>query len=169
MHIVITRQSSTLSGTPGLLYAVNAAGASYACATLELPWRDNASGVSCIEADTYRATPWHSEHLGCDVLRLEDKHGRADCLIHCGNFAGDQAHGLQTQVHGCTLVGARFDSLRNDSGQWQLAIIDSRLTLAKLVAFAGPGEHVVEYRWAPGCAPADAPSAAPASREAPTA
>ena len=153
MNILITRQPSTKSGTPGQLSVVNAAGAVFTCTTLELGWHDNQSGVSCVLADTYRATIWHSEHLDCDTLRLEDKHGRQDCLIHCGNFAGDKTFGLETQVHGCTLVGSEFGSLLNDVGDSQFAILDSRATLAKLVAFVGPGQHNVEYRWAPSCAP----------------
>jgi hypothetical protein len=58
------------------------------CATLELPCQDNTPGISCIIDDSYNATIWHSDHLDCDLLRLQDKHGRQDCLIHCGNFAG---------------------------------------------------------------------------------
>jgi len=156
MNVLITRQASTSSGTPGRLLATNAAGAAYACVTLELPWRQNQSGASCIVADSYRATIWHSDHLGCDVLRLEDKHGRKDCLVHPGNFAGDESLGFETQVHGCTLVGRQYGSLLNDRGHSQLAILESRVALTQLLAFIGAGEHFVEYRWAPGCAPADA-------------
>lgn len=154
MNIIITRKTSIDSGTPGNLVAVNAAGETFRCLTLELPWRDNQCGISCVCDDSYRATPWYSDHLDCDVLRLEDKHGRQNCLIHCGNFAGDVSLGMETQVHGCTLVGGRYGSLTNEDGHAQLAILESRATLAKLIAFVGEGEHTVEYRWAPGCAPA---------------
>lgn len=85
---------------------------------------------------------------------MEDKHGRQNCLIHCGNFAGDVSQGMETQVHGCTLVGSRYGSLVNDDGDAQLAILDSRVTLAKLIAFVGSGEHTVSYQWAQGCEPA---------------
>ncbi|WP_045739420.1 DUF5675 family protein [Xanthomonas sp. MUS 060] len=63
---------------PGELVATNDAGHAFTCDTLELPWQDNAPGVSCIMNDHYSATIWHSDHLDCDVLRLEDKHGRKD-------------------------------------------------------------------------------------------
>lgn len=154
MNITITRKQSSPSGTPGELVATNSAGETFSCNTLELPWQDNTPGVSCIIDDSYRATIWHSDHLDCDVLRLEDKHGRQNCLIHCGNFAGDVSQGMETQVHGCTLVGSRYGSLVNDEGGTQLAILESRVTLANLIAFVGGWEVTVDYQWAEGCDPA---------------
>lgn len=154
MKILITRKQSTPSGTPGDLLVVNSAGDSFTCPTLELPWRDNTPGISCITDDSYQAAIWHSDHLDCDVLRLEDKHGRQNCLIHCGNFAGDVSQDMETQVHGCTLVGSRYGSLVNDDGREQLAILNSRATLARLIEFVGAGEHTVDYHWASGCEPA---------------
>lgn len=154
MNIVITRKQSTSSGTPGELAVMNPAGETFTCDTLELPWQDNTPGVSCIIDDSYRAAIWHSEHLDCDVLRLEDKHGRQNCLIHCGNFAGDASQGMETQVHGCTLVGSHYGSLSNDDGNAQLAILNSRVTLARLIEFVGAGGHTVDYHWASGCEPA---------------
>ncbi|WP_045739450.1 DUF5675 family protein [Xanthomonas sp. MUS 060] len=66
MNIVITRKHSTPNGTPGELIATNDAGHAFTCDTLELPWQDNAPGVSCIMNDHYSATIWHSDHLDCD-------------------------------------------------------------------------------------------------------
>lgn len=151
MNITITRQQSQDWGTPGHL-VVEETG--FECETLELPWRDNAKGVSCIMADSYTATVWHSDHLGVDTLRLEDKHGRADCLIHQGNFAGDTEMGLETQVHGCTLPGASYGNLARTDGQGiQQGILKTRTVLAGLLANIGAGPHVVTYRWAEGCEP----------------
>ena len=87
------------------------------------------------------------------VLRLEDKHGRQNCLIHCGNFAGDVSQGMETQVHGCTLVGSRYGALANEDGSAQMAILNSRVTLAQLIEFVGAGQHNVDYHWAQGCEP----------------
>jgi hypothetical protein len=146
--IHITRNQTSASGTHGDLLAINAAGESFGCVTLELPWQNNACGVSCIMPDSYAAAIWRSDHLECDVLRLEDKHGRQNCLIHPGNFAGDVSQGLETQVHGCTLVGSNYGALINVDGKSQAAILNSRATLAKLIAFVGPGTHSVTYAWA---------------------
>lgn len=154
MDITVIRQPSAPDGTEGALTVINPAGEIFTCETLELPWHDNQSGISCIMADTYNATVWHSDHMNCDVLRLEDKHGRRDCLVHAGNFAGDAAMGFETQVHGCTLVGNGYGSLSNDNGNTQLAILQSKKTLAALLAFIGGGEHTITYTWAEGCEPA---------------
>ncbi|CBA16893.1 hypothetical protein XALC_2413 [Xanthomonas albilineans GPE PC73] len=35
----------------------------------------------------------------------------------------------------------------------QLAILDSRMTLTRLIAFVGSGDHTVDYQWAQGCEP----------------
>ena len=157
MNIFITRQASSPSGTPGELTVTNPQGQTLTCKTLELPWKDNQPSISCIMADSYPATIWHSDHLDCDVLRLQDKHGRKDGLIHCGNFAGDVSQGLETQVHGCTLVGSSYGTLTNDEGQAQAAILNSRVTLKRIIEFVGEGEHTVEYRWGSGCAPGTQP------------
>jgi hypothetical protein len=62
---------------------------------------------------------------------------------------------LETQVQGCTLVGSRYGALLNDDGSDQLAILDSRDTLARLLAFIGSDAALaLEYRWAPDGAPA---------------
>jgi hypothetical protein len=61
---------------------------------------------------------------------------------------------METQVHGCTLVGSRYGSLVNDDGATQLAILESRVTLAKLITFVGGCEVTVDYQWAEGCEPA---------------
>jgi len=153
MNITITRKKSMPNGTAGELFVTNQIGETFSCNTLELPWLDNEPGVSCILADTYDASIWHSEHLDCFVLRLGDKHGRQDCLIHCGNFAGEVSAGLETQVHGCTLVGDRYGELANDEGVSQMAILGSRETLARLIEFIGSGPHFVMYQWVQGCDP----------------
>ena len=105
MKLDVVRSKSQDTGTPGILI-VGSTG--FQICTLELPWRNNLTGKSCIIADTYNCDVWHSPHLNRDVLRLEDKHGRTACLVHNGNFAGDADKGLETQVHGCTLAGKAY-------------------------------------------------------------
>jgi hypothetical protein len=60
---------------------------------------------------------------------------------------------METQVHGCTLVGSRYGALANDDRSAQMAILNSRATLAQLIGFVGTGEHSVDYHWAQGCEP----------------
>lgn len=156
MYGLILRQYPRPWGTPGTLRTEKG----FSCDTLELPWAGNRRGVSCIMSDIYLAWLWYSPTMHRMVVRLEDKHGRKDCLIHNGNFAGDQEldenqdgkPDLFTQIHGCTEVGRGFDeiALPDGSGK-QTGILRSKDTLAELVAHLGDGTHQFEYQWAEGC------------------
>lgn len=124
------------------------------CDTLELPWKDNERGVSCITADSYIGWIWHSPSMGRPVVRLEDKHGRRDCLIHNGNFAGDVDAGLITQVHGCTEVGMGYGVIPTPDGKGtQWGVLSSKDTLARLINHLGSGQHEFIYSWDVGCEP----------------
>lgn len=154
MKITITRGKSSDTGTPGILLTENG----FTCDTLELPWRNNKTGESCVISDTYNAALWYSKSLGRTVVRLEDKHGRKDCLLHNGNFAGDTGKGLKTQVHGCTEVGRGFGEIDLDGrpgGTAQSGILNSKSILLALVAHLGEGKHEVTYKWSDGCEPDD--------------
>lgn len=158
MNIIIRRRASMPDGTPGRLVSDNG----FACDTLELPWEDNQRGISCINADSYNAWPWQSPSMGRTVIRLEDKNGRKDCLIHNGNFAGDQTidedHDGKpdkfTQIHGCIEVGQGYGNIPRPDGEGrQFGVLSSKDTLARLVAHMGPGPHTVIIQWDQGCAP----------------
>jgi hypothetical protein len=151
MKVTITRLHTTPTGTPGGLISEKG----FRCDTLELPWQHNRSGVSCINADTYKGRIWFSPHLNRNVVRLEDKHGRKDCLIHNGNFAGDVTQGYETQVHGCTEVGHGYAEIARPDGKLQHGISNSVSALATLIDRLGAGEHEFVYVWADGCAPLD--------------
>lgn len=151
--LFIVRSKSTIEGTHGQITS----SAGFACDALELPWNDNRKGVSCIMPDTYRAWLWYSPTLTRMVIRLEDKHGRGDCLLHNANFAG-VGEGDYTEIHGCTAVGSGYGELQNRNGHMQNAILNSGNTLDKLIAHIK--EHVpcdetfeVIYSWGEGCAP----------------
>ncbi len=158
MKVTITRGKSTPDGTPGRL--VTELG--FSCDTLELPWLDNQRGISCIISGTYEGWIWQSPTMGRAVIRLEDKHGRRDVLIHNGNFAGDQTIDEDrdgepdkfTQIHGCTEVGMGYGIINRPDGKGsQWGVLSSKPTLAKLVAHLGPGKHQFTYLWAEGCEP----------------
>lgn len=145
MKLAITRNKSAPTGTPGHLLVIETR---FTCDTLELPWHDNRRRISCIIADMYEGRIWRSPSLDRDVVRLEDKHGRADCLLHNGNYAGDEALGYRTQVHGCTLVGRGLGLIDG-----QFGIMNSKATLQALIDNIGKGPHEVTYVWDEGCAP----------------
>ena len=65
--------------------------------TLELPWRDNQRGISCIPEGTYECKAARSPSRGYPVCWLQDVPGRQDVQIHIGNFPKD--------IRGCILLG----------------------------------------------------------------
>lgn len=154
MDIQIVRGQSAPTGTPGKLDT----GMGFTCDTLELQWADNQRGISCIKPgpdeapETYQAIIWYSPTLGREVVRLADKHGRFDCLIHNGNFAS-MVPGEITQIHGCTEVGRGYGQIKkpNNHEVTQFGILHSKETLGALIAhikeYVGDKPFTVSYSW----------------------
>ena len=90
------------------------------CFTLELPWLNNQSSISCISAGTYPVSKYESPSKG-SVLLLHDVPGRSYTEIHSGNFT--------RQILGCILVGDGITYLDNDNIP---DVTNSRNTLKKL-------------------------------------
>ena len=65
--------------------------------TLELPWRDNQRGISCVPEGTYECKLAFSPSRKCYVYWLQNVPGRQDVQIHIGNFPKD--------IRGCILLG----------------------------------------------------------------
>lgn len=122
MHIAtIYRLRTGDEGTFGIFVAYG-----LGLMTLELPWRDNRRGESCIPAGTYQCV-WHkSSHFGWTYL-VKDVPGRDNILFHAGNFAGDVKKGFRSDSEGCILVGKRFGVLAG-----QDAVLRSRDALREL-------------------------------------
>lgn len=92
------------------------------CFTLELPWRDNKRGVSCIPAGTYKAFKRNSPKNG-PVFELRDVPSRTSIQCHAGNFT--------RQIEGCILVG---DAIRFLDGDSVPDVANSAATLKALLA-----------------------------------
>lgn len=91
------------------------------CVTLELPWNDNKSDISCIPAGIYQYEQFLSPTKG-NVWQIMNVPGRMDILIHEGNFLSN--------TEGCILVGSQF------SGQGS-TILNSDATLDFLRTILG--------------------------------
>ena len=74
-----------------------------ACHTLEEPWRDNQSRISCIPPGNYICKKHNGTHFK-DVWEITGVPGRQAILIHSGNTLDD--------TEGCVLVGL------NITAQW---------------------------------------------------
>lgn len=113
--------------------------------TTELPWRNNATGVSCIPLGTYRCELVNSPRFG-KVYGLRDVPKRTNILIHAANFGGDRAQGWHTELQGCIAPAMAVGVLNNPAGRAQRAGLDSRRALATLMAWAGGLPFELEIR-----------------------
>lgn len=92
------------------------------CNTLELPWLQNKSNVSCIPKGEYEVVKYQSPSKG-EVLLLKNVPGRSYVEIHSGNYYFD--------TEGCIIVGK---SIKYDiNGDGVRDITDSRETLENLI------------------------------------
>lgn len=79
--------------------------------TIELPWRDNQVGISCISAGTYKMIP-HNTPNHPDTWEYENVPNRTACLIHTANYACDVNIGKvlhKNELKGCTAPGFGVD------------------------------------------------------------
>lgn len=99
------------------------------CKTLELPWRDNQKGISCIPAGEYKLSPYPSSRFG-EVYIVNDVPGRDGILIHTGNTADD--------IQGCILVGGSYGKLNG-----KRAVLNSRQAFNLLKETLGEEEYLL--------------------------
>lgn len=128
----IIRGPSTDEGTFGILSTDDGL---LTVNTLELPWRDNAKGHSCIPTGVYKAI-WHKSPSKGWVYMLTGTEPRTDILVHAGNWAGDVDKGWQSQLLGCIALGKSEGKLKNDHGVLQRAILTSRMACNQFYAWA---------------------------------
>lgn len=124
----LLRTTSDAKQTLGALVAADGF-AVFVCRTLELPWLDNASDISCIPEGTYVCKWTRSNRLstaaGHDVFTYEvmDVPGRAGIRIHSANYF--------TQLKGCAALGDAHKDLNADA---ELDVIHSGTTVASFAA-----------------------------------
>lgn len=133
MKLILTRDPSTDEGTPGRLVSDDG---ELALRTIELPWRSNEMGASCISPGTYQAALYDSPTKG-RVYLLQDVPRRSEIEIHSANFAGDTRRGWESQLLGCIAPGLGIGRLQNADGKLQLATLNSRAALSRLIEVTG--------------------------------
>jgi hypothetical protein len=92
-------------GTNGLLTCEGGT----VCQTIELPWKDNHAGVSCIPEGRYVLARRYSPHLGWH-LWVKDVPGREYILIHPANDAIHELKGCIAPVAVVTAAGEGIQS-----------------------------------------------------------
>lgn len=100
---VIHRIESSDQGTFGRIVARG-----LSLFTGELPWRENASNVSCIPIGIYRVIWTFSPRFKRFMYLLLDTDPRAGIRKHSANFMGDDAMGYRRQLNGCIALGERL-------------------------------------------------------------
>lgn len=141
---ILTRGPSTDQGTFGMLVMDDGADLH----TVELPWRDNATGISCIPPGTYRCEVVKSPRFG-KVYGLRDVPKRTNILIHAANFGGDRGKGWHTELQGCIAPATAVGTLQNPAGKPQRAGLQSRRALFDLTEWAGGLPFELEIRSQP--------------------
>jgi len=111
---------------------------------LELPWRNNQNGLSCVSLGNYTAALAWSDHFGRYLYHLRDANGRHAIEIHNANFAGDVTLGWKSQLHGCVAPGLGIGELNRGDGVKQKAVLRSIDALNQFMAATGGADLDIE-------------------------
>jgi len=94
--------------------------------TLELPWRDNKRGESCVPADCYKTDLAPSPARGGrDIWWIRGVEDRIAIQLHTGN--------VLEHTDGCVIIGDQFDFLENGG----IVIKQSRHAYSELMRLCG--------------------------------
>lgn len=78
--------------------------------TIELPWKDNAKGKSCIPEGEYRMRYTMSNRFKTMLWEVMKVPGRSGIRIHAGNYAGDRI----SDSEGCILPCMKWADINGD-------------------------------------------------------
>ena len=108
----------------------------FVCKTLELPWLDNQTGISCIPEGYYDVIPRSSPKYG-NHLHVTEVPNRSLILIHPGNYAGSKNPKTgKSDIRGCILVGKDIVDINGDGIK---DITSSKNTFRELMRIAPDG------------------------------
>lgn len=106
MKVLLTRQNYTDKQTTGFMQILNDKDECiFTCMTLELSWKENKVGLSCIPTGTYNCVRCQSPKRGI-YYSVENVHGRSCILVHTGNY--------YSQIAGCILIGRTLKKINSD-------------------------------------------------------
>jgi len=123
--ITLTRLSDDGKQTLGTLTLIKDNGQPYVCKTLELPWKNNQSQISCIPAGSYTCSYTKSARMSSEkghpvyTYEVLNVPNRAGIRIHAANYF--------SQLLGCVALG---DANADINGDGQPDVIHSVATVA---------------------------------------
>ena len=102
--------------------------------TLELPWLDNQTGISCIPEGEYEVVSRETENSQFKYkhYHIPDVPDRSWILIHGGNY--------HHQIKGCVLVGKSWKDIDGDGYR---DVTSSRDTLKELIEYCGESFRLI--------------------------
>lgn len=123
MEIEIHRRLDNGVETLGSLNVISNDATIFKCDTLELPYKDNQSKISCIPKGVYFCQKvGATKNIPYEHISVMEVPNRSGICIHTGN--------LYTQILGCVLVGCGYGDINKDG---QKDILNSKLTYTKLM------------------------------------
>lgn len=111
--VTLTRDTYDKKETLGSLNVGN-----FRCKTLERPWLNNQSGISCIPEGEYRVTWTFSPKFMKYTYEVQGVPNRSGIRIHKGNYFYD--------IQGCILLGTEYSDINKDG---TTDIINSTITV----------------------------------------
>jgi len=106
MKVILTRQFYSDKQTTGFMQVLNDRDECiFTCMTLELPWKGNKVGISCIPKGVYKCDRCQSNKRGV-YYSVNNVKGRHAILIHTGNY--------YSQIAGCILIGRSLVRINSD-------------------------------------------------------
>jgi hypothetical protein len=121
--VEIKRDKSTSKQTLGILTAQNGK-STFTCKTLELPWLENKSNISCIPIGTYDCRYSFSPKFNKYTFEILKVPKRSGIRFHVGNY--------YTQIQGCILLGDSVMDINNDG---ILDVLNSKKTIQSFETF----------------------------------
>lgn len=120
--------------TLGTLSVIENGKVIFTCATVELPWRGNKTGVSCVPPGKYPVWKEYSNRFKAMLYELKEVPGRSEVKIHSANYA--------KQLNGCIALGRSHVDLNGDGVK---DVDHSKKTLAAFHAAMGiQGDTTIE-------------------------
>lgn len=136
MRVVLQRRETGDQGTFGVIRV-----GAKTWFTGELPWRDNASDVSCIPAGEYACRMTLSPRFRTKLYELFGVPSRFACRIHSANLMGDKSKGLRSQLNGCIALGQKLGAMDG-----QKAVLLSRPAVYEFQKATGGKPFILEVR-----------------------
>lgn len=109
--------------------------------TGELPWRDNASSISCVPPMVTRVVWTWSPRFRRMMYLLLGTEPRAGIRKHPANLMGDVALGYRSQLNGCIALGEKLGWING-----QKALLLSAPAVRRFEAHMGQRPFVLEIR-----------------------